>query len=393
MTLAELDSELAEWRDRQGLIEANLDSFAALPAYRRLADAPALQGETAARVAAAAEVLSELRRQQTILAETLDRARERRHSVSRLKPSRPILAEIEQALLGPSIELGCYPTPPERRELLRGVDQTVRVTPARLMEIMLESFRSVRDTVLAVAAVQDRITAALDGWRSELDPLRPLAAAHGGEPLALFQSASDSVAELGDLARADPVAAESRMVPAMEQVQTAAAAVDAIDRKHRDAVAALAAAGRLLGELRETHDRAKTAVAECLLKVDGDPPASMSDESALPSLEAWLAKLRGTVERGEHGPAMIGLGKWTRTAADALATDQSAAETAGSAVRARRDLRGLFEALQAKAAGQSRDHDRPLSDLASEIRQLLAQRPTPLERAKSLVSRYEQQLI
>lgn len=330
MTLSDVDEKIAQWQDKQRLIEENLRSFVELPAYQRLGGAggrpgPLLAGEVQARVAAAMEVLGQLGAQHAVLAQTLRRAEELRASLSRLMPSRQTLEEIEHILCGPSIQLISSPTPPESRELLRDVTQAVQVTPDRLLAMMLDSFRFVRDTVLAAARSLD----------------------------------------------------------------------DAIDQR-RELEARLTRARSLIAQLRQAHDRAKQAFAERELKVQlsRDPSAAAPpDDGQLAALDDWLARLQRTVEKGEYGPADIGLGKWNESAAALLAAEQAALQADEAALSARRDLRGLFDALEAKACQVNRAQDPQLAALGQEVRRLLRSRPTPLAQVRELVARYEERLL
>jgi hypothetical protein len=338
MTVRDADEKIAQWRDKQRLIAENLQSFIELPAYQRLCGkggeaAQSQAGETQTRIAAAMEVLRGLREQQAILGQTIGRAEELRASLSRLMPSRQTLEEIEQILCGPSIQLVTSPTPPQSRELLRDVTQAVRVSPDRLLEIMLDSFRFVRDTVLAAAAVQ--------------------------------------------------------------QTTPAGAADDAVQQR-RAVEARLTEGNSLIAHLRQTHERAKQAFAERELKIQLNREPSIgkpADDGQLQALVDWLARLQRTVDNGEHGPAVVGLRKWSQAVAALLAAEQAALQADEAALSARRDLRGLFDALEAKACQCGRADDPQVAALAQEVRRLLKTRPTPMAQVRELVARYQERLI
>ena len=98
-----------------------------------------------------------------------------------------------------------------------------------------------------------------------------------------------------------------------------------------------------------------------------DPPEpTPPDEGELATLDTWLTRLERTVEKGEYGPAEVGLKKWSESAAALLAAEHAALESAESALRARSDLRGLFEALEAKACQCGRSADPQLAALVSK---------------------------
>ena len=406
MMLSEIDRELALWRDKQRLIADNLKSFADLTVWKRLSGeggqaARALAGQTQARVGAAVETLQSLREQQAILVQTLDRAQALAASISRLMPSRQTLQEIEQLLRGPSIQLASAPTAPERRELLRDVTQTVAVTPDRLLEIMLESFRFVRDSALAVTEADERIAAALERHEAELTRLRGVAGAASGAAAGKLAAAklaagAQAISDLKVQADYDPLGAEERCAALAALLQSVGPSLDDAAAQRRQVDTALADAKGRIATLRQTHERAKQKSAERELKVElaRDPSApTVSGDGELAAIDAWLVRLQQTVAKGDYAPALVGLRKWNEAAAKLLAADQGALEADASVLGARRELRGLFDALQAKACANGRAEDPHLSTLGQEVRRLLGTRPTPLTRTRELVARYEEGLL
>ncbi len=388
MTFEKLDRDLAAWGDRQRLIEENLNSFVELPACRRicgqdLRSPRPFTGETESAVAAAFAVLGRLREQQGLLDRTLRRARELRESLSRLVPSRQTLDAIESILSGPSVELGIATTPPSRRELMRNVDTPIRVSLDELADMMTESFRYFRDTVLSVATAQDQNADEVEHLQYELKSLR----ATGGTG-----NLAKSVEEAVGMSKLDPLAAATRLAGVAQQIQSMLDSAKTAERRNREMTDALAAADSLIARVRDEHSRATKVVAERISKVAPLPGASIprpADDADVAGIDRWLETLRATIAGGDVGPASIGLRNWRRAAEKTLAADRSAADAAEAALRDRRDLRGLFGALKAKASAAP---GTPAAQLAAEIEHLFAQRPTPMDRAKELVSRYQRQI-
>jgi hypothetical protein len=323
MTLTDADNQIAQWHDKQALIEENLRSFVQLPAFERLASNAAQipDPDSRQKAATALEVFQGLQAQQAALAQTIGRAKELRDALPRIMPSKQTLQEIEHLLNGNSIQLASSPTPPQRRELLRDIEQAEWISPARMLEIMLDSFRFVRDTVLTID--------------------------------------------------------------------------DAVVNQQRDATDRLANATTMLRQLRELRDRGRQLLAERELKVEGirSTAALPCSEEELSALETWLNKLQSAMAKAQYANAAAGLSKWTNAATELLAQAQSSTDADEAMLRERRELRGLFESLVAKATNQGRAEDPPMVATGREIRRLLSTRPTPIAQVRELVSRYQHSLM
>jgi hypothetical protein len=401
MTVNEIDTLIADWDGKQALIQQNLKGFVELPAFAHVAGSDgqprhAFTGQTLEKLTKALDVFRGLLDEQRILGSTLDRAKQLRVSLSKFMPSKQSIHELEKILNGSSIRVGSQPTPPQRRELLRDIEQSVWVTPNRFLEIMLDSFRFVRDTVLDVAAAQEKATATLQGMPLELARLRGLDHALGGPAAAQLSAATQALGVLA--AGDDPLGAIVQCQSLIEQVKSIAAQLESLGKTRREIGQHLADADALLAEIRQARDQGRQAHAERLLKIQSNDPGHPSDDGALddgelPVLESWLGKLRATVEKGEIAPANIGLQKWRESAEAVLARDRAVIAADQAALRARRELRGLFEALEAKAANRGKAEDPQLTDLAHELRRLFVRRPTPMEKTRQLVARYQERLL
>jgi hypothetical protein len=146
--------------------------------------------------------------------------------------------------------------------------------------------------------------------------------------------------------------------------------------------------------LDEAQEQAEKFSAEREQKVQPETPLPQLPEAdQVHALRAWLDKLRMTVEEGKWKPANVGLGKWLSQARQLLAAIEIAREANAATLKARTELRGLLEALKAKALGLGRAEDATLHALAHEAGELLRQRPTPLKRTQELVYAYEARLL
>lgn len=405
MRLNEVDEHLARWRDRQRLIDENLQAFVELPAYTRLAGrisqpSPTLSGQSLERIADAVARLLQIYDHYQALRQTLDRASEQRAILSRMIPSKHALAEIENLLTGNSIQMPAPQTPAERRELLGEVTGTMQLSPDELLETMLESFRVVRDSFLAVADAEDLVAAELEARESEIASTTAALPTGAGTAfkdggIGSPDAATKLLAEIRGLWRTDPLAAAEQIPALADLLKKMRESLAAVERCRIDVVAHWAEAGEMMKRLGDLHRRALQACAERKLKVQltEDQALLPTADTDIADLEAWLARLNRTVDKREFGPAQVGLRKWLQSAAAIWATDEAALSASDSALGARRDLRGLFEALHAKAVAAGRVEDAKINSLARRIRQLLATRPTPMTETGELVAQYQQMLL
>jgi hypothetical protein len=396
MTPNQADQQIAQWQDKQTLIEENLRSFVQLPAFERLSlQGPQhFRGKTRQKLATALDVFQSLRQRQAVLSQTLDQAKSKRDALARIMPSKQAMADIDHLLNGKSIQLAATPTPPEKRELLRDVEQAEWITPARLLEIMLDSFRFVRDTVLEISAAEEQAGQAAQNGEAAISRLRATCKALGGVGAASLASAEQSLSDLTAMATEDPLAAQVQAEAFLRTLRETSAQIDGYGRKREQVHEQLTNGQSLLQQLREAHGHAKLLRAERELKVQGPSggvPNPTTDEE-LAALHAWLAKLKSTVESNQIGPAAVGLEKWTIAGTELLTRARQCADAEESMLRDRRELRGLFESLQAKAANIGKAHDSDLVNLGLEIQQVLAHRPTAMVRVRVMVAEYQRRI-
>lgn len=183
------------------------------------------------------------------------------------------------------------------------------------------------------------------------------------------------------------------LVPAAAPVKTATAPPVASPREQEQARALLAEARPLMARLEEVQRQAEQAHAERELKVQSEAASPSPAGDQVVALAAWLTKLESTAAEGKWKPASIGLAKWLTQARQQLAAAELARDACAAALQARRELRGLLQALQAKALSCGRAEDEALASLAREASLLLKRRPTPMAKAQELVAAYEARLL
>jgi hypothetical protein len=399
MNLERTDQELSHWRERLKLASENLHGFAELPACQWAASGFAT-GRTAARLAPTLGVMNDLHSYLDLLTGTIDRAAELRGTVPGLRQSSKTLAEIDGLLEGASINLVSGPTPPGQRELLRPIQTMQAISPRELLEAMLESFRLVRDVVLEVDASRTQVSG--DVARLEQQVAELQAAGGLGDRPAPFDKlrtaadlaeAASQISSVKALADSDPLEAVSQAQAVGTFLESARQRIGAAAARQTTTRAGLAEARTMLERLVQVHERARQADAERVLKVEEERLPAMSDDTAVDSIAAWLGRLEQTALEGKWGPAGIGLDRWRQEAERRLAAEEAVIRMAESALNRRRDLRGLIDALAAKAQLLGRAGDPELSGLAAQAFELLGRRPTPMQRAREVVKEYERRLL
>lgn len=391
MNLERIDQELTHWRERLTLASENLRGFAELPACQWAASGAAT-GRTADRLAPTLGVLNDLHAYLDLLTGAIDRAAELRRTVSRLMPSSKTLAETEALLEGHSINLASGPTPPEQRELLRPIQTMQAIAPRDLLEAMLESFRLVRDAVLEVDASRGQVS----GMIARLEQQAAQLQADGGlgdRPAPDQAEAAAQISALKALADSDPLEAVSRAGAVGAFLESARQRIGAAAAQQATTRAGLAEARSTLERLVQVDERARQMDAERVLKVEEERLPAISDDMAVESIAAWLGRLEQTALEGKWGPAGIGLDRWRQEAERRLAAEEAVIRMAESALNRRRDLRGLMDALVAKAQLLGRADEPELSALATKAFELLGGRPTPMGRAREVVKEYEKRLL
>jgi hypothetical protein len=393
MTLEQIDEELACWKARLQSAADNLMALTRTSAYQRLRGEngwpkPRLTGTTAAQVGPALDGMNALWSQYAALSGVIKQAADLRQSVSWLVPSPKAVAQVERLLHGASVEMPAVETPLEQRELLTAGEIVHRRTPEQLLEEMTRTFQRTKDLVLAVDRAWERLLPQLDGYEKEAAELERLGA--GPAPVC------ERVAALRARVEEDPLGVSGECAAVASALEEARSRLAKLTGERDQVKARLAEARGLLGQLEEAHRAARQAVAEREQKVQMDDAARLPrplEDADVAALAPWLAKLEATAEQGRWQAAGVGVGKWLGIARPYLATAESVKAAHEAPVRARRELRGLLEALRAKAQACGRAEDAELAKLGQEAWQLLHGRPTPLARAQQLVAEYEARLV
>ena len=394
MTLDQIDAALLGWRTRLHTAGENLLALSQTDAYRRLRGEggwpkAVLTGTTAARVTPAMEALGELWSHFGRLTDAIDRAENLRKDVSRLFPSRQALDEIAGLLEGPSIRLPPLVTPLAGRGLFGPAQTEQAITPADLLAAMTRCFERARDAVVAVGTAWDLVPVALDRLATDAARLEAPAGPFAGE----LAQVRDEIDRMRQTADQGPLDAEAQLPDLIARVAAIRDRLAGLARDREQFQSAMADARALLERVTLATRDAETAAAERRLKVAADVGLGPPDTSLVAALGPWLDRLDMAVQNGHLAGARIGLEKWTLAATRLLNQAESARDEAHRLLDRRRDLRGLFDALRAKAAAAGRAEDAELTQLAQRADGLLRQRPSPLAEAERVVGEYQRRLL
>jgi hypothetical protein len=396
MTLADIDKALAQWEDRLSTAAHNLFDLQADPTYQCLtgtAGAPLtpLTGVTRTRVGPTLENIGTLFQCFDLLRCNLDRAVQLRRDLPVLFGGDQKEREIEQLLRGKSIRVPTDQIPIAHRSLLSGADNQGYITPTELLNSMVKAFETARDGVMAVDKAWRELSTSLGDASRQIAALRSGPEKLEDAEVRELEGAEHSLSLRRAQVQSDPLGTtldvDAVIRPVLDRVT---AAVKERAQLRGQTEAALTGARANLQALRNLCQEASAAWAEAQEKISGagelPPPLP---ETRLESLSEWLGRLQEKYDGGMLRPVSVGLQNWNSAARDCVSDVQKIREANRAPLELRRELRGRINALKAKAQAYRVEEDVGLRALAGEAEGLLYTRPTPIERACDVVTRYQ----
>ena len=402
MTLEALDQHLSRWQKSVATVVANVYELYEHPVYRALAEStrtatvPAT-GTSRQRVEHAVEAVRDLLLCGTEMQGVVERAGKLRQALPLLFREEKI-REIDLLLHGPSIQMPATDIPLMQRPLLSDAAGTLRsLSIQQMLDAMTPDFEAAKQTIFEVDRAWATLCPRLEAATAELAGLRAasLDAGLGDTPdlldLQRRIDAARTAVQRDPLGAAEAV--EDGIMPALAQARTRWESIAAEQRQTR---ADLVEAHQLQNELQEVHARAASVTADRQLKVSAEGPSAPMMPLAADKIEdarGWLEQLDGMMaDPATRQRVRVGVRRWLETARQHLAHEQAAARQNQTLLDERLELRGRLDALVAKAAGSALAEDPVLAADAQAARALLYQRPTPLQAARDLVTRYQAQL-
>jgi hypothetical protein len=389
VTLDEIDRTLAGFRQAIAVMTANLFELENDP-NRKVLDQAALTGVTAERWGGAGRSLAQLWQWFTQFKDVVERAATMRGSKGRINPAQ--LAQVDQLLGGPSIELSAEQIPLSRRALLGPSETSVHCRPDELLNLMSQSFDQVKAVVAATGEAWSVLLPRLEQDESSLGEIEKLAASFGETHVPELAGARGRIDDLSTRLANDPLSIDvSVLVP----LETALAAVkrdlEELGRLRADLAPRLDQARERLARLHRTMAEARAAHEDVVAKIASSsaPPPLAPD----PDLVRRLDRITALGAGNEWRAARHELAEWTTRTDDMIGQAERVLAANRAPIDERAELRGRLEAYRAKANSLGRAEDAALAAQYDRAHDVLYTAPTDLASAAELVRCYQQAIV
>jgi hypothetical protein len=385
MDPTDLDQALERLRAASARAGANLLELDQSPS-RALLAAARLEGLSAERWADAEEALAGLFQSYAALSAVIEAAVSARGTGATVPA--PRRAELEQLLLGPSVELPERAVPIGERDLLSGSRTIRRCTPDQLLATMAQPFTVARTVIVTAGEAWDVGGPVLQSLREQLAAL-----AECGELAIVEDDLAGAELRLERLEQtlvSDPLSFDGASVDALRaEVDTMVAASGDARRIRDDFAGEMASARVALAALQRAADDDQQEYPEVRARVVGVPrPPAI----AFATLGDQLDRIAALAATGAWASVQAELGDWRRRLAiDQQQVQEHRAELQDLLERRRR-LRGRLDAYTAKAAAVGCVEDEHLERLRHDAETLLYAAPADLEQAEDGLRRYQQAL-
>jgi hypothetical protein len=398
LTLAQIDRLLTDWQQKGDAANQNLLDLYDLSAYQRLSgvgNPPAnVTGITQQQASTALTAIERLFEYLELFNQHLDRVQKLRRELPSLFISDLQLQEIEQLLVGTSIDLPQIQIPLAQRDLLGANQRQRSISLDELMERMTLAFAIARDTFVAVETAWTELELKLIDTHRSLVELQQLAnSLQLAAPPALV-TAQTNFQELQQQIDRDPLAVNLAfgrdLTPLITDVRSE---LEDLARQRHLLQADFEIAPPLLAQLARLNREAIAAETASQTKINHNLPMSAPlPAQELAELERWLARLVAKFESGLIPPVRVGLNNWLTKVRAYIQAAESALIANRLPLDTRQELRGRLDALTAKAVAKGKVEDAQLTDLGAQAQQVLYNSPTDLSVAIELVRQYERRL-
>jgi hypothetical protein len=314
------------------------------------------------------------------------------------RPGPAELTELAELLTGPAITLPARTVPLEQRGLTGPATITPRITLARLVATLTDSYAEVVTLVTAAQAVLTAYAGPLDDLTEQLAAARADTAALGlAEPahplVSTLHRLDTGLDELRTQVFTDPLTLPADATPGAGTVAGLRAELGAVTaelarlRTFRDGAAArLRQAGAEVERVAAAELAAARAVRTAREKFATPYLPALTDSAA--ALRTRLTALAGQ-DWLAAADALPGL---DRAVADAIALADRTAELATALLDRRAELRGRLDAYQAKAGRLGLAEDAELAESRTRAHELLWTSPCDLAAATRALNAYQRLL-
>lgn len=397
MTLDQIDVALPKLRKQLDDSTMNLLALVDTIAYKRLTGEGgfpkvALQGTTQAQAEPPLESFGELFLHRQLLEDKLTEAEQLRQNMPLLSKGDRV-KQIADILTGPSIKLPPTQVPLEQRGLLSASEIQQAVTFNRMLEAMDKAFTEANRVVHAIDSAWKTLSAQLSSASSEIAELQKLAAALGETNAAELVAAQTKISGLQRLVNTDPLGVQQGFADDVEPLLAPARQkLNGLKSEHDQVDTNLKAARQQLATIAAEHDKGKESYRKRVEKVTiagADKLPVPHEDKVIDDLTAWLGRLDSAFANGNWKAVSVGLVSFNAQAKARLEHAQDVFNSNQPPVEKRYELRGLLEALKAKAGNSGLAEDPEVSKLYQKAHELLFRRPTPLAEAETAVKAYQ----
>jgi DNA repair exonuclease SbcCD ATPase subunit len=374
-----IDQRLADLHQASARISANLVDLE-IDSGRQLLEATRLEGQSAARWAAASQALTELWRRHGLLESLLEQADE-------LKGPRRA-DRLASLLCGRSIELASSEVPVVRRKLLASAEETERCSPDELLVSMSAAFEEVKTALTEIGSAWEQLVPAIDDARHRLRRANEFAAELDERDQSDLDAVGKRLNDLGARVTADPLSVDpddvGTLAREINEIRSRLEADLALKRgfapRILDAREALEQLGSLGNELRAAREELMVKIA-----VAGTAPPPPDDDG-----ERDLTRISALAERGEWSQARAELDAWTERIAARHAEAERLLRASRVPIEARNQLRALLDAYRVKAKRLGLVEEAEIADAYTRAQASLYTAPTDLNVAAQLVRAYQE---
>jgi hypothetical protein len=399
VNLEEIDQLLADWKLKLDVVGQNLIDLHGISAYQRLCGVSGfpkveLTGVTQTRVNPVLHVMNELFENFDLLVQTIDKAVQLRGLIPRFLAPQQKIQEVEDLLTKPSIHLSIEKIPLAQRGLLSATHTINAITPQELLELMTSTFQTAKEVVLAVNEVWSRLEPTLLNTEVEARQLQ-----HSCESLGLdfseeISALTQKLKQQRASIEADPLGVNEEFLKSIQpQILKLKAMLQQCTQQRESVRLGFIAAREHLLNLQQIHHQAEVAFDESFRKIANySKLQNPLPKEEIQALSVWLERLESKFNDGLFNPVRVGLENWTTKVKEYIAIEKKAYAANQAPIELRAELRGRLDVLVAKALARGLVEDSILQELGQQAKQILFTRPTPLDQAEELISKYEKRL-
>lgn len=398
-TLQDVDRALTDWRTKVNTAGSNILDLHMSWVYQLLNGPPPLQltGRSESEVTPALAAMATVWANFGLLKALLDecdtiRAEADNGLIGKVTGSNDdIVKRINEKLTGQSVKLPAKQIPRAQRGLLDAAETDERISPSDLLTAAVDAYAKANKAVGDVEDAWDRLGELTKDPESEIVRLQALAVELREESNVALLAAKTALTSIQAEIRSNPLEAafdlDSSLLPALANARTV---LDGLQVDKQVVVQGLAGGPALFAELEALNTELEEVLVTCREKVSNPSDfRPQIDQELIAQQRDWLTRLQSKVDAGDWKPVKVGIVRW-QAAVNAYITHTKEALAANNETLEKRgQLRGLLDALKAKARACGLAEIAMLAQLSQEAKTAAWARPTDLVLAETLIREYE----